>query len=225
MSRQVSRAIIEVLVRDVLRRKGHRRRPCAGSRNGVRLGFRPGAEDEIVAVGRKLWERQYVDGNGGNISCRLTDDWVLCTPTLMSKGDLRAEDICMVDFDGRQLAACAAARARSAAPRHHESRSGRPRGGPCTSAARHGVRARAPGAARRDAGRARGVHRARRARPTDAGHAGLRRRRRPPRGAPQHHPHGEPWRRDVGGHPHPRGVVPRGDGHDVPRADVPGRRG
>ena len=61
-------------------------------------------KQEMVDVGRKLWERQYVDGNGGNISCRLTDDWVLCTPTLTSKGDLRTEDICLVDFDGRQLA-------------------------------------------------------------------------------------------------------------------------
>jgi L-fuculose-phosphate aldolase len=59
---------------------------------------------EMVNVGRKLWERQYVEGNGGNISCRLTDEWVLCTPTLMSKGDLRVEDICLVDFEGRQLA-------------------------------------------------------------------------------------------------------------------------
>jgi len=29
---------------------------------------------EIIAVGRKLWERQYVDGNGGNISVRLHDE-------------------------------------------------------------------------------------------------------------------------------------------------------
>src|SRR5208337_1954107 len=27
---------------------------------------------EIVDVGRKLWQRMYVDGNGGNISYRLT---------------------------------------------------------------------------------------------------------------------------------------------------------
>jgi L-fuculose-phosphate aldolase len=59
---------------------------------------------EIVEVGRKLWLRQYVDGNGGNISCRLTDRWVLCTPTLLSKADLQAEDICLVDMDGTQVA-------------------------------------------------------------------------------------------------------------------------
>jgi L-fuculose-phosphate aldolase len=61
-------------------------------------------KQEIVEVGRKLWLRQYVDGNGGNISCRLTDEWVLCTPTLMSKADLRAEDLCLVDLHGNQVA-------------------------------------------------------------------------------------------------------------------------
>jgi L-fuculose-phosphate aldolase len=59
---------------------------------------------EIVAVGRKLWLRQYVDGNGGNISCRLADGRVLCTPTLVSKGELQPEDLCLVDLGGRQLA-------------------------------------------------------------------------------------------------------------------------
>jgi L-fuculose-phosphate aldolase len=61
---------------------------------------------EIVAVGRKLWQRAYVDGNGGNISCRLGPNAVLCTPTLVSKADLTPEDLCLVDMDGRQLAGC-----------------------------------------------------------------------------------------------------------------------
>jgi L-fuculose-phosphate aldolase len=58
---------------------------------------------EIVDVGRKLWQRQYVDGNGGNISYRLTEDAVLCTPTLVSKSDLKPEDLCLVDLTGKQL--------------------------------------------------------------------------------------------------------------------------
>jgi L-fuculose-phosphate aldolase len=58
---------------------------------------------EIVEVGRKLWQRQYVDGNGGNISYRLTADAVLCTPTLVSKADLKPEDLCLVDLSGNQL--------------------------------------------------------------------------------------------------------------------------
>ncbi len=56
-------------------------------------------KQEIVRTGRKLWQRGYVDGNGGNISARLTNGYVLCTPTLVSKGDLTAEDICVVDLN------------------------------------------------------------------------------------------------------------------------------
>jgi L-fuculose-phosphate aldolase len=59
---------------------------------------------EIIQVGRKLWERQYVDGNGGNISVRLASKYVLCTPTMLSKADLRTADICLSDLDGNILA-------------------------------------------------------------------------------------------------------------------------
>lgn len=59
---------------------------------------------EIVAVGRKLWQRMYVDGNGGNISYRLNDETVICSPTLVSKADLKPEDLCLVDLAGNQLA-------------------------------------------------------------------------------------------------------------------------
>ena len=59
---------------------------------------------EIMAAGRKLWERQYVDGNGGNISCRLGDKYVLCTPTMISKRDMEAADICLSDLDGNIVA-------------------------------------------------------------------------------------------------------------------------
>lgn len=59
---------------------------------------------EILRVGRKLWERQYVDGNGGNISCRLGANYVLCTPTMMSKRDMEPADICLSDLDGNIVA-------------------------------------------------------------------------------------------------------------------------
>jgi L-fuculose-phosphate aldolase len=65
---------------------------------------------EIVAAGHKLWKRGYVDGNGGNVSCRLNERWIICTPTLLSKADLTVDDLCLVDMDGKQLAG---ARARS----------------------------------------------------------------------------------------------------------------
>jgi L-fuculose-phosphate aldolase len=59
---------------------------------------------EICAVGKKLWNRQYVDGNGGNISYRIGPNEVICTPTLVSKYDLTPDDLCMVDLDGKQIA-------------------------------------------------------------------------------------------------------------------------
>src|SRR5580698_7619749 len=59
---------------------------------------------EICAVGRKLWLRQFVDGNGGNISYRIGPNEVICTPTMMSKYDMTPEDLCLVDLEGNQLA-------------------------------------------------------------------------------------------------------------------------
>jgi L-fuculose-phosphate aldolase len=109
------RAVVTPTARDLLRRHGCSVRdgapgavPVAPPGSAVaKLFSSPEAEAakaEIVAVGRKLWQRQYVDGNGGNISYRLADNAVVCTPTLVSKADLKPEDLCLVDFEGRQLA-------------------------------------------------------------------------------------------------------------------------
>jgi L-fuculose-phosphate aldolase len=61
-------------------------------------------KQQICEVGRRLWKRAYVDGNGGNIAIRVGDDLALCTPTLVSKGFMKPEDLCLVDLDGKQLA-------------------------------------------------------------------------------------------------------------------------
>ncbi len=45
-----------------------------------------------------------MDGNGGNISARLGSKYLLCTPTMMSKGDLEPADICLSDLEGNILA-------------------------------------------------------------------------------------------------------------------------
>lgn len=58
---------------------------------------------QICEMGRRLWQRAYVDGNGGNMAIRVGDDVALCTPTLVSKGSLKPEDLCLVDFEGNQL--------------------------------------------------------------------------------------------------------------------------
>ena len=59
---------------------------------------------QICEVGRRLWQRAYVDGNGGNIAIRVADGLALCTPTLISKGFMKPEDLCLVDLDGNQVA-------------------------------------------------------------------------------------------------------------------------
>jgi len=77
------------------------------SASNPRLFDTPEAEaikEEICAVGRKLWMRQFVDGNGGNISYRIGPNEILCTPTMISKYDLTPEALCMVDLEGRQIA-------------------------------------------------------------------------------------------------------------------------
>jgi L-fuculose-phosphate aldolase len=61
-------------------------------------------KEQICDVGRRLWQRAYVDGNGGNIAVRVGDDLVLCTPTLVSKGFMKPADMCLVDLEGNQLA-------------------------------------------------------------------------------------------------------------------------
>lgn len=61
-------------------------------------------KEQICDIGRRLWNRAYVDGNGGNISIRLAENLVLCTPTLVSKGFMKPADLCLVDLDGNQKA-------------------------------------------------------------------------------------------------------------------------
>jgi L-fuculose-phosphate aldolase len=53
-------------------------------------------------VGRMLHGRGYVAGTDGNISVRLSQDLVLCTPTSLSKGMMEPEDLVIVDLEGRQ---------------------------------------------------------------------------------------------------------------------------
>ncbi len=60
-------------------------------------------KEQICEMGHRLWKRAYVDGNGGNMAIRVGEDIAICTPTLVSKGSLQPEDMCLVDFEGNQL--------------------------------------------------------------------------------------------------------------------------
>ncbi|MCP5537597.1 MAG: class II aldolase/adducin family protein [Akkermansiaceae bacterium] len=61
-------------------------------------------KDAMIRTARKMWTRNMVDGNGGNITVRVGDNLVLCTPTLRSKGEVLADEIALIDLDGNQKA-------------------------------------------------------------------------------------------------------------------------
>lgn len=63
-----------------------------------------GLKLQICDIGRRLWQREYVDGNGGNLAIKVGEDLALCTPTLVSKGFMKPDDLILVDFEGRQIA-------------------------------------------------------------------------------------------------------------------------
>ncbi|MFP4541022.1 MAG: class II aldolase/adducin family protein [Opitutales bacterium] len=58
----------------------------------------------MCAMGERMWQKGYTDGNGGNLTLRVGDNLVLCTPTLVSKGFMTPEMMSLVDMEGKQLA-------------------------------------------------------------------------------------------------------------------------
>jgi L-fuculose-phosphate aldolase len=59
--------------------------------------------EEIVRYGRTLHERGLVAAMDGNLSVRLKNDNILVTPTCVSKGNMRAADMVVVDMDGHRV--------------------------------------------------------------------------------------------------------------------------
>jgi L-fuculose-phosphate aldolase len=109
-------AILTPSARDLLRElenngaRAHAAKPAAAPSGSSQIeAFFNSAEMQarklqMCDIGRRLWARAYVDGNGGNIVLRVGDGLALCTPTLVSKGFMKPEDICLVDLEGNQLA-------------------------------------------------------------------------------------------------------------------------
>ena len=61
-------------------------------------------KEQICEIGRRLYAKGFAAANDGNITVRLNEKEVLCTPTMVSKGYMKPDDICKVDYDGKQLA-------------------------------------------------------------------------------------------------------------------------
>lgn len=74
----------------------------------------------IVECGRISYERHLMTSNDGNISVRMDDGLILITPSGISKGRLKTDDLIVVDLDGNVVSANADRRPSSETPMHLE---------------------------------------------------------------------------------------------------------
>ena len=61
-------------------------------------------KQEICEIGDRIYKKGFAAANDGNISYRVSENEILCTPTLHCKGFLKPEDICTIDMQGNQIA-------------------------------------------------------------------------------------------------------------------------
>ena len=61
-------------------------------------------KQDICEIGRRIYNKGFAAANDGNITVRLNDNEVLCTPTMHSKGFLKPDDISTIDMQGEQTA-------------------------------------------------------------------------------------------------------------------------
>ena len=59
--------------------------------------------EQIVRIGRLMYDRGLIVANDGNISARLDGGRILCTPSGVSKGMLTPEQLLIVDMEGRRV--------------------------------------------------------------------------------------------------------------------------
>jgi L-fuculose-phosphate aldolase len=90
--------------------------------------------EEICEVGRRLYQRGLIAAGDGNISARLPDDSILITPAGLCKGELRPEDLAVIDRDGQLLRASPGLRQSSEQLLHLHAYRRRPDIGACVHA-------------------------------------------------------------------------------------------
>src|SRR6476620_474483 len=60
-------------------------------------------KQEMCEIGRRVFAKGFAAANDGNITFRISENEVLCTPTMICKGFMTPDDICSVDMEGKQL--------------------------------------------------------------------------------------------------------------------------
>lgn len=61
-------------------------------------------KQSLCEIGKRIYAKDFAAANEGNLSVRIDENTVLCTPTLHCKGFMTPDDICTVDMTGRQIA-------------------------------------------------------------------------------------------------------------------------
>src|SRR4051812_44800036 len=75
-----------------------------GRNNGKGVVSEWKLREQMCDIGRRIWLKGFCAGNEGNHSYRMGENRILCTPTGISKGNLKPDDLCMVDIEGKQVA-------------------------------------------------------------------------------------------------------------------------
>jgi L-fuculose-phosphate aldolase len=60
--------------------------------------------EQILRIGRLLFDRGWIAASDGNVSARLPDGGILITPAGVCKGMLECSDLVICDLDGRKIA-------------------------------------------------------------------------------------------------------------------------
>jgi len=58
---------------------------------------------DICEIGQRIYNKGFAAANDGNITVRISENEVLCTPTMHSKGFLKPDDISTIDMTGKQI--------------------------------------------------------------------------------------------------------------------------
>ena len=58
---------------------------------------------DIVDIGRLIYQKGWVAANDGNITIRLNNEYILSTPTGVSKGMMQPDDLIIVDYEGNKI--------------------------------------------------------------------------------------------------------------------------
>jgi L-fuculose-phosphate aldolase len=61
------------------------------------------ARELIIEVGRRMYKRQYVAANDGNITCKTGPNTIWATPTGVSKGYMKEEELVKMNLDGKVI--------------------------------------------------------------------------------------------------------------------------